>query len=742
MALLKVTSQSTIFKDRPGTSYPLGATVTRDGVNFAIYSKRADYMELLLFESDESPLPYATYSLSPEKNKTSTYWHIFLEGAKPNQVYAWRAYGPYEPWNGLYFDGDKVLIDPYSRGIVGWQHYSREAAIKEGDNCPASLRSVVLDCESYDWEDDRKPSIPYSRTVIYEMHVGGFTRHETSGVLPEQRGTFAALIEKLPYLKALGVTTLELMPVQAFDKSDAPHGMTNYWGYSPISFFAPYIGYSSVKTAAGALDEFRDMVKACHRMGMEVILDVVYNHTTENDHNGPTLCFKGLDNLTYYTIDDTNYSYKNFSGCGNTLRGEHPIVGKLIIDALRFWVADMHVDGFRFDLGSILSRDIFGNPQDRPPVLWAIESDSILASAKLILEAWDPAGLYQVGWFVTRANRFSEWNGPFRDDVRRFVKGDRNSVRALAHRISASGDIYGEAGGDRDPNRSINFVTCHDGFTMNDLVSYNHKHNLANGEDNRDGADENFSWNCGVEGATRDSTVEALRLRQIKNLFTILMFAQGTPMILMGDEARRSTGGNNNPYCQDNELNWLDWSLSSRNEELIEFVGNLISLSQIFGLHRQERVLPVVATGRTLDNNLTTLTWHGVNLNEPDFGEDSHSLAFEIADKQSNKYLYAVFNAFWNPLEFTLPPLPDGEHWHKLIDTAKMHPEDIVAPKSSKALQTASIIVESRSSIILTNTNCFAITREEALARKAPNQKSARDRRITWTTMKRPSLPQ
>ena len=277
---------------------------------------------------------------------------------------------------------------------------------------------------------------------------------------------------------------------------------------------------------------------------------------------------------------------------------------------------------------------------------------------------------------------------------------------------------------------------------MNDLVSYNHKHNLANGEDNRDGADENFSWNCGVEGATRDSTVEALRLRQIKNLFTILMFAQGTPMILMGDEARRSTGGNNNPYCQDNELNWLDWSLSSRNEELIEFVGNLISLSQNFGLHRQERVLPVVATGRTLDNNLTTLTWHGVNLNEPDFGEDSHSLAFEIADKQSNKYLYAVFNAFWNPLEFTLPPLPDGEHWHKLIDTAKMHPEDIVAPKSSKALQTASIIVESRSSIILTNTNCFAITREEALARKAPNQKSARDRRITWTTMKRPSLPQ
>ncbi|HMO20276.1 MAG TPA: hypothetical protein PKC98_04835, partial [Candidatus Melainabacteria bacterium] len=429
-------------------------------------------------------------------------------------------------------------------------------------------------------------------------------------------------------------------------------------------------------------------------------------------------------------------------GCGNTLRGEHPIVGKLIIDALRFWVADMHVDGFRFDLGSILSRDIFGNPQDRPPVLWAIESDSILASAKLILEAWDPAGLYQVGWFVTRANRFSEWNGPFRDDVRRFVKGDRNSVRALANRISASGDIYGEAGGGRDPNRSINFVTCHDGFTMNDLVSYNHKHNLANGEDNRDGADQNFNWNCGVEGATRDSSVEALRIRQIKNLFTILMFAQGTPMILMGDEARRSTGGNNNPYCQDNELNWLDWSLSSRNEELIDFVGKLIKLSQDFGMHRQERVLPVVAPGSTLDSNSTTLTWHGVHLNEPDFGEDSHSLAFEIADIQTNKFLYAVFNSFWEPLQFALPALPEGEHWHKLIDTALAHPEDIVDIEPSKALQKGTLKVEPRSSVILTNTNCFSITLDEALAQKTPNQKSARDRRITWTTMKRPSLPQ
>ena len=389
------------------------------------------------------------------------------------------------------------------------------------------------------------------------MHVRGFTRHPNSGVGEKTRGTYAGLIEKIPYLQQLGITAVELLPVFQFDAQDCPPGKINYWGYAPISFFAPHQAYSSRQDPLGPVDEFRDMVKALHRAGIEVILDVVFNHTAEGDQRGPTLCFRGIDNPTYYILEEGGAWYANYTGCGNTLNANHPIVRRMIVDSLRYWVEHMHVDGFRFDLASILSRDANGHPLPNPPVLWDIESDPALAGTKLIAEAWDAAGLYQVGSFVGDAWR--EWNGRFRDDVRDFFRGEPGSLRRVADRMVGSPEIYGHK--QREAEQSINFVTCHDGFTLNDLVSYNEKHNEANGEDNRDGANDNRSWNCGVEGPTDDPAVEKLRNRQVKNFLTITLMSLGTPMILMGDEVRRTQLGNNNAYCHDNELSWFDWTL-------------------------------------------------------------------------------------------------------------------------------------------------------------------------------------
>ncbi|MEM6425943.1 MAG: glycogen debranching protein GlgX, partial [Cyanobacteria bacterium P01_D01_bin.128] len=527
---------------QPGKSYPLGATVYPNGVNFSIFSKQAEALELLLFESPEASTPFQVIPLNLRQHRTFYYWHVFVEDIGVGQVYAYRAYGEFDPARGLHFDSDKVLLDPYAQAVVGWENYDRAAAIRPGDNCAQALRGVVVDSGTYDWAGDLPLEIPYSDSIIYEMHVGGFTRNPNSGVAPQKRGTYAGLIEKIPYLRALGITAVELLPIHQFDNQDAPPGLTNYWGYSPISFFAPHIGYSSRKDPIGPLDEFRDMVKALHQSGIEVILDVVFNHTAEGDETGPTLSFKGLDNQAYYILDADNPAhYSNYSGCGNTLKGNHEIVSRLILDSLRYWVAEMHVDGFRFDLASVLSRSRSGHPMEDPPILWVIESDPILAGTKIIAEAWDAAGLYQVGTFI--GDRFAEWNGPYRDDVRRFVKGDKGTVANLAERIMASPDIYHEP--DREPNRSINFITCHDGFTLNDLVTYSEKHNEANGEQNRDGSNDNHSWNCGVEGPTGNVEINQLRQRQIKNFLTILLMSQGTPMLLMGDEVGRSQRGNN-----------------------------------------------------------------------------------------------------------------------------------------------------------------------------------------------------
>jgi len=502
------------------------------------------------------------------------------------------------------------------------------------------------------------------------MHVRGFTRHPSSGVPEKTRGTFAGLIEKIPYLRDLGITAVDLLPVFQFDAQDCPPGLVNYWGYSPVSFFAPHQAYSSRLDRLGPIDEFRDMVKALHRAGIEVILDVVFNHTAEGGHDGPTLSFRGLDNVTYYILERDRSRYANYTGTGNTLNANQPIVRRMIVDSLRYWVEAMHVDGFRFDLAAVLSRDASGQPMPNPPVLWDIESDPVLAGTKLIAEAWDAAGLYQVGSFV--GDSWQEWNGRFRDDVRSFFRGEQGSVVRVADRLIGSPEIYGHE--EREAEQSVNFVTCHDGFTLDDVVSYDGKHNEANGEDNRDGADDNRSWNCGVEGPTDDAAIEKLRNRQVKNFLTVTLLSIGMPMILMGDEVRRTQRGNNNAYCQDNETSWFDWTLVAKHADVRRFVTLL----------NGRRLLREVEPERqhvSLDQLLRGAhrAWHGVKLDQPDWGDSSHSLAFTAKIRSRQLVVHLILNAYWEPLDFELPSMGDEarDPWRRWIDTSLDSPEDI-----------------------------------------------------------------
>lgn len=675
-----------------GRSAPLGATVMEGGVNFSVFSKHSTSMQLLLFDRAEDAEPERVFELDPTLNRTHQYWHAFVPGIGAGQIYAFRACGPHVVERGLRFDSEKVLLDPYGRALVAPQGYVRQAGAEPGDNCATAMKSVVADVSRYDWEGDQPLRMPFSQTVIYEMHVGGFTRDASSGVDPGKRGTYAGLIEKIPYLKGLGVTAVELLPVFHFDEQDARPGLTNYWGYSPVSFFAPHAGYSSRGGGLAALDEFRDMVKALHRAGIEVILDVVYNHTAEGDETGPLFCFKGLANDAYYILDSDRSRYANYTGTGNTLNANQPIVRRLIRDSLHFWVQEMHVDGFRFDLASILSRDEDGRPHPNPPVLWDIDSDPILADTKIIAEAWDAAGLYQVGSFV--GDRWKEWNGRFRDDVRSFLRGDRDTVAGLPCRILGSPDIYGHAG--REPEQSVNFVTCHDGFTLNDLFSYNQKHNQANGEESRDGADDNRSWNCGVEGPTEDLEVERLRNQQVKNALFINLISVGTPMLLMGDEVRRTQAGNNNAYCQDNEVSWFDWSLLEKHADVYRFTRMLVA-------HRLARQSRTQRGERTLAQMLARarVQEHGVRLNQPDRGPDSHSLALTAWLFSDGLVLHMMFNAYWEPLEFELPADSHGKPWCRWVDTALASPEDIVHLHEAPEILDGSYLVAPRSIAVL-----------------------------------------
>lgn len=672
-----------------GQSYPLGATVFNEGVNFSFFSKNAEAVDLLLFSSPDAQKPSKIISLDPQNNRTYYYWHVFVPGITAGQLYGYRVYGPYDPKRGLRFDGWKLLLDPYTAAVAGSQIYSRDAAKLPGNNMGQALKSVVVDTDRYDWEGDTPLNIPFATSVIYELHVKGFTMHPNSGVSPEKRGTYAGLIEKIPYLQSLGITAVELMPVHHFDPYDAPSGRLNYWGYSPMAFFAPHTGYCYAQDPLDQLNEFRDMVKAFHKAGIEVILDVVFNHTAEGDHTGPTFSFKGFENKAYYMLDDNKDQYKNYTGCGNTLNSNHSVIRRMIMDCLRRWVLEMHVDGFRFDLASILSRSEDGKPLENPPILWEIESDPVLAHTKIIAEAWDAAGLYQVGSFP--GDKWAEWNGRFRDDVRRFLRGEPDTVYPVSRRILGSPDIYPK--GARSPARSINFITCHDGFTLNDLVSYNYKHNELNGEYNNDGSNDNHSWNCGVEGETNDPEIEKLRLRQIKNGLSLLLLSHGTPMLSMGDEVRRTQSGNNNAYCQDNEMSWFDWSLVEKNQGLLRFTRMLIAFIQQYEPYFQKTHWNEGYTHETY-----SIDWHGIHLGKPDWGKNSHSLAFTLHNAHMEERLHLMINSWWEPLEFLLPPLPEGgsTHWRKILDTFEDSPKDFVVIQDAMLMGEDSVLLPPR----------------------------------------------
>ena len=664
---------------RPGVTFPIGATLVEGGLNFSVFSRDATLVELLLFDRVDDGRPKRIIPIDPTTNRTYHYWHTFVPGVRAGQIYALRVHGPQDPSRGLRFDPSKLLLDPYGRCVAAPKDYSREAARRDGDNAATAMKNVLVDTGTYDWKGDAPLCHSSSRTVIYEMHVRGFTRHPSSGVGETTRGTYAGLIDKIPYLQQLGVTAVELLPVFQFDPQDCPPdppGLVNYWGYQPVSFFAPHQSYCSCQTPLGAVDEFRDMVKALHRAGIEVILDVVFNHTAEGDHTGPTLCLRGIDNRSYYTLDPRDPSrYADFTGTGNTLNADNPIVRRMILDSLCFWVGEMHVDGFRFDLASVLSRDSAGQPLPNAPVLWDIESDPVLAGTKLIAEAWDAAGLYQVGSFI--GDSWKEWNGRFRDAIRSFFRGEHATVRRLADRLVGSPAIYAHK--EREVEQSVNYVTCHDGFTLNDLVSYDRKHNEANGENNRDGADDNRSWNCGVEGPTDDPAIERLRNRQAKNFLTVTLLSLGLPMILMGDEVRRTQRGNNNAYCQDNETTWFDWTLLEQHRDLHRFVSLLLSKRILRDDTSELHHVTLNQLLRRADK-----AWHGVKLNQPDWSDDSHSLALTAELPWEGLRLHFIFNAYWEPLDFDIPPAsPTGNSparpWRRWIDTFLDSPNDIVS---------------------------------------------------------------
>ncbi len=667
-----------MYQIEPGKAHPLGAMPDAHGVNFSLFSEHATSVELLLFTKHNDPEPVQVIPLEPQTHRTFHFWHVYVRGLKAGMHYAYRLDGPQDVREtGNRFNRNKVVLDPYARGITT-SLWNRADASGPHDNMGTSMRCAIIDTEGYDWEGDLPINRPMHETVIYELHVGGFTKAPSSGCC--HLGTFAGIVEKIPYLQELGITAVELLPICTFDAHDIsrlspPSGrpLTNFWGYNPVGYFAPHAAYCLSPQEGSHLQDFREMVKALHKAGIEVILDMVFTHTGEGNHLGPTISFKGLDNSVYYYLDprDRRY-YLDYSGCGNTLDCNHPIVEKLIVECLEYWVKDMHVDGFRFDEGSILSRDRDGKPMSYPPVVWRIALDEALAETKIIAEAWDAAGLYQVGNFP--GYRWAEWNGRYRDEIRRFVRGDAGLVGTVASRIAGSADLYQAAG--RMPINSINLITCHDGFTLNDLVSYNEKHNEANGEGNRDGSSVNFSWNCGMEGETDDPAIEALRVRQIKNFAAILLLSQGVPMLLAGDEIRRTQRGNNNAYCQDNEIGWFDWDLLVQHGELFRFFKHLLAFRKAHPNLRRERFF----TGEPNAQGQKDIEWHGCQLFSPGWHDPaSRVLAFTLWGGSQDDDLHVMLNMEQRDLDFEIPPLQQ-KMWFRVIDTAQPSPLDIAEP--------------------------------------------------------------
>jgi isoamylase len=672
------------YKLRPGRAFPFGATFVPGGVNFSIFSRGATSCTLVLFDKGASQ-PKVEIPFPDAFRIGNVFSMIVFDLDFENVEYGYRMTGPFAPQEGHRFDPSKILLDPYARAIGGRDTWRAQPSWD--DIYPHRARLVLDD---FDWEGEHPLELPAEDLVIYEMHVRSFTAHPSAGV--KSPGTFAAVRAKIPYLKELGVNCVEFMPIYEFDEFENsrpnPHTndmLLNYWGYSTVGFFAPKAGYAATGRLGMQVDELKTLVKELHRNGIEVILDVVFNHTAEGNEYGPTISFRGIDNKTYYMLTPDGY-YFNFSGTGNTLNCNNPIVRNMVLDCLRYWAAEYHVDGFRFDLAAILGRDQNGAPLSNPPLLESLAYDPILAKCKLIAEAWDAGGLYQVGSFPA-FGRWAEWNGKYRDGVRRFIKGDPGMVGDMAQRVQGSPDLYASAG--RGAAASINFITCHDGFTLADLVSYNDKHNDANGEENRDGANDNNSWNCGWEGPTDDPEVTSLRVRLMKNAMAILLISRGVPMILMGDEMGRSQYGNNNAYCHDNDLNWLDWGLRRTNDELFRFVRLMIAFRNA---HPVLRSAQHFRNADYVGSGYPDISWHGVTAWMADWSGYSRTLAFMLCGRHArggtvkDDYVHVIMNMHWEGCIFEPPSLPHGMTWRVFANTGATAPDDIWEPGTEPVL--------------------------------------------------------
>jgi glycogen operon protein len=683
-----------VYRVGNGSRFPPGATVVPAGVNFCIYCRHATQVELLLYAAPDSPEPFQVITLSPERNRSYFYWHVLVEGLPLRTCYTWRVDGPRDTQQtGRAFDPRNELLDPFAHAVSD-QLWKRRGIAGSAPTVHASHRAIVAEpmssCSAgvFHGLDD---------AVIYELHVGGFTRDPSSGV--KHPGTFAGFIEKIPYLQSLGMTHVELLPVMAFDVQDVPPaaealGLTNYWGYSTHSYYSPHPRYCV--DPARAPQEFRALTDALHEAGIGVLLDVVFNHTAEAGEAGPVINFKGLANDIFYHLDDADRRrYRDYTGCGNTVNCNHPLATAFIVHCLEYWVEELGVDGFRFDLASVFARDQHGELMSDPPLPWAIESSRVLSRVPLIAEAWDAGGLYHVGAFPGMA--WSEWNGRYRDVMRRFVRGDPGIVGEVATCIAGSADLYADDG--RLPANSVNFVTCHDGFTLHDLVSYNIKRNEDNGEANRDGSNDNLSWNCGAEGDTDDHSIIRLRRQQAKNLMVLLFLSQGVPMMLSGDEVLRSQRGNNNGYCQDNDMSWFDWRSPNAEPDMLRFVRELIALRKRHPSLRRRRFLTgSPSPGQTLPD----VVWHGEHLNTPDWRDPgARLLAFTLGgEADAEPPLHAVLNMS-DAARMVALPATEGRGWRRIVDTSQDSPCDIVSMVQQAAFETQRCRVEARCVVVL-----------------------------------------
>ncbi len=686
--LLSVITEDFSF-DR-GHPLPLGTTTMRGGINFSLFARHATAVSLVLFLPDTENA-IAAFPFDPKRNRTGDVWHAFISGLDTGIEYAYQIEGSSEMPHC--YNHEQLVADPYALALNNSRTWG-EINSKKQDYF---RRALIVDTE-YDWEFDQPINRPLSDSIIYEVHVRGFTQSPTSKV--NNPGTFRGLIDKIPYLQELGITAVELLPITEFDEldnirtnPDDNSPLYNFWGYHPLAFFAPKAAYAANHKPGSEVKEFKDMVKALHAAGIEIILDVVFNHTGEGDHRGSTFSFKGVDNAVYYMIAEDN-TYMNYSGCGNTINCNHPFVRQFILDNLRYWVTEMHVDGFRFDLASILGRDQDGSVLSNPPLLEQIAGDPVLSGTKLIAEAWDAAGLYQVGSFPNWG-RWAEWNGKFRDDIRDFVRGEQGTTTKLATRLAGSADLYQS---ERDPGHGINFITSHDGFTLCDLVSYNDKHNCANGEQSLDGDNHNRSWNCGEEGVSDNRGIMALRRQQMLNFATLLILSRGVPMLLSGDEIARSQSGNNNAYCQDNEISWMNWDLLNTNQEYFHFFKALIQFRKDHDLLRHDSF--VMNNGEGVQ-----LNWHGFHLDKPNWDDDSQSLAMHLSGVTQSKKaddIFLIANSHWENHNFELPTLSEGRHWLRFIDTSLTGEETIIeVPEKRPLIKTSNYYANSRSIVVL-----------------------------------------